>query len=66
MVSFEMVPLFANVQISAVMRLLSGHFNEDILRLFCHDLNPYKLSSGNQLYQQTEVIASYHRHHLHE
>jgi hypothetical protein len=61
-----MVPLFANVQISAVMRLLSGHFDKDILRLFCHVLNASNLSSGNQFYQQTEVVEPYDLHHLHE
>jgi hypothetical protein len=66
MVSFEVVPLFANVPISTVMSLVNEHFDDDILRLSCHVLNSCNLSSGNQFYQQTEVLASYDRHHLHE
>jgi hypothetical protein len=47
-VSFEVVPLFANVPISGVMSLLSGHF-ENILRLFRHVLTS-NLSCGSQFY----------------
>jgi hypothetical protein len=49
MVSFYVVSFFIRVQITEVLKLLTQHFDEDILRLFCHFLTSSFFSFCSQL-----------------
>jgi hypothetical protein len=56
-VSFDVVSLFTMVPFEEALRLLSRHFDEAILRLFCHVLTSSFFSFNGQFYEQTDGVA---------
>jgi hypothetical protein len=56
-VSFDVVFLFTRVQISKTMSLLNQHFEEDILRFFCHVLMALYFSFTGQFDEQIDSMA---------
>jgi hypothetical protein len=57
MVSFDVVSLFTNVPIGDSLKLLSQHFEEDVLALFQHTLTSTYFCSDGQYYEQTDGVA---------
>jgi hypothetical protein len=57
MASFNVVLLFTRVPIRETMNLLSQHFEEDILTLFCHILTSSYFSYTGQFYEQIDGVA---------
>jgi hypothetical protein len=57
MVSFDTLSLFNRVPIKETVELLGWHFEEDVLRLFCHILTTSYFTSNGQFYRQTVGLA---------
>jgi hypothetical protein len=57
MVSFDIVSLFTNVPINDSLKLLSQHFQNDLLALFKHVLTSAYFSFDNEYYEQTDGVA---------
>jgi hypothetical protein len=57
MVSFDVVSLFTNVPIGDSLKLLSQHFQKDILALFHHTLTSTYFCFDGQYYEQTDGVA---------
>jgi hypothetical protein len=55
--SFDDVSFFTMMPIERALRLLSRHFDEAILRLFCHVLISSFLSLNGQFYEQSDGVA---------
>jgi retron-type reverse transcriptase len=57
MVSFDVISLFTNVPIGDSLKLLSKHFEKDILALFKHALTSTYFCFDEQYYEQTDGVA---------
>jgi hypothetical protein len=57
MVSFNVVSLFTNVPIVDSLKLLSQHFEDDVLALFKHALTSTYFCFDGQFYKQMDGVA---------
>jgi hypothetical protein len=57
MVSFNVLSLFTNVPVGDSLKLLSQHFQEDVLALFQHTLTSTYFCFDGQYYEQTDGVA---------